>query len=129
VGLLERNEELSRTRARLARETLIDLAPRLRRRATLLVRSMPTALREALEADAGLVRTGLEHPPLGLAVQRHSEEFSLVTAPKVSASIERHLGNPRPVALSRAALEVLAIVARAGVELIRGSAGESAVGC
>jgi len=49
-------------------------------------------------------------------------------APDVATSIERHLGNPRPVALSRAALEVLAIiaykqpVARAGIELIRGSA-------
>jgi segregation and condensation protein B len=75
----------------------------------------------------------LEHPPLGLSVQRHGEEFSLVTAPEVHASIERHLGNPRPVALSRAALEVLAIIAyrqpiaRAGIELIRGSASESAL--
>jgi segregation and condensation protein B len=75
----------------------------------------------------------LEHPPLGLAVQRHGEEFSLVTAPEVSGSIERHLGHPRPVALSRAALEVLAIVAygqpiaRAGVELVRGSASDSAL--
>ncbi|HKB47428.1 MAG TPA: helix-turn-helix domain-containing protein, partial [Ktedonobacterales bacterium] len=59
IGLLERPEELSRTRARLARETLVDLAPRLRRRATLLVRHAPGALREALERDAGLVRTGL----------------------------------------------------------------------
>ncbi|MBV9596765.1 MAG: hypothetical protein JOZ87_07870 [Chloroflexi bacterium] len=38
VGLLEYAEELSRTRARLAREKLADLAPRLRRRATLIVR-------------------------------------------------------------------------------------------
>jgi segregation and condensation protein B len=43
------------------------------------------------------------------------------------------LSKPRPVALSRAALEVLAIVAfkqpiaRAGVELIRGSASDSAL--
>ncbi|MBV9323415.1 MAG: helix-turn-helix domain-containing protein [Chloroflexi bacterium] len=34
VGLLEHAEELSRTRARLARERLVDLAPRLRRRHT-----------------------------------------------------------------------------------------------
>ena len=45
VGLLERPEELSRTRARLARgagagvgENLAGLAPRLRRRVTLMVR-------------------------------------------------------------------------------------------
>ena len=53
----------------------------------------------------------LSHPPLGLSVQRQGGEFSLVTAPEVASSIERHLGNPRPVALSKAALEVLAIVA------------------
>jgi segregation and condensation protein B len=75
----------------------------------------------------------LEHPPLGLSVQRHGEDFTLMTAPEVASSIERHLGNPRPVALSRAALEVLAIIAyrqpiaRAGVELIRGSASDSAL--
>ena len=86
--------------------------------------------RERLE-DA--YRYLLEQPPLGLSVQRHAEEFSLVTAPEVAPSIERHLGNPRPVALSRAALEVLAIIAyrqpiaRAGIELIRGSASDSAL--
>jgi segregation and condensation protein B len=326
ISLLERPEELSRTRARLARETLVELAPRLRRRATLLVRGVPTVVREALEGDAGLVRTGvsaakaygwhellqpdaqpvwvldayvpleafaalqeqlnrldidaadddaphrdavllrvvdepwpfpphyqlaaqplaaldlldyphttarhigravlealketpapllarrtararartgpllgrllgglrerrgprpvvegdpktdtraaaahivgvlwaagrqgvtvkelrgatgisrerletayeflLDNPPLGLAAQRHGEEFFLVSAAEVASSIERHLGNPRPVALSRAALEVLAIVAyrqpiaRAGIELIRGSASDSAL--
>jgi segregation and condensation protein B len=94
-----------------------------------------------LRGAIGLFREKLEtayeyllaNPPLGLAVQRHAEEFSLVTAPEVAASIERHLGNPRPVALSRAALEVLAIVAyrqpiaRAGIELIHGSASDSAL--
>jgi segregation and condensation protein B len=75
----------------------------------------------------------LEHPPLGLAVQRHGDELLLVTAQEVSASVDRHLGNARPVSLSRAATEVLAIVAyrqpiaRAGIELIRGSASDSAV--
>ncbi len=86
--------------------------------------------RERLESACEFL---LEHQPLGLSVQRHGEEFSLVTAPEVHASIERHLGNPRPVALSRPALEVFAIVAyrqpiaRAGVELIRGSASDSAL--
>jgi segregation and condensation protein B len=75
----------------------------------------------------------LDNQPLGLAVQRHGEEFFLVTAPDVANSIERHLGNPRPDTLSRAALEVLAIVAyrqpiaHAGIELIRGSASDSAL--
>ena len=57
----------------------------------------------------------------------------LHTAPEVSASVERHLNHPRPVPLSNAALEVLAIVAyrqpiaRSGIELIRGSASDSAI--
>ena len=58
LGLLERPEELSRTRARLGREKLVDLAPRLRRRATLIHRQVPQRLRQALERDAALVRTG-----------------------------------------------------------------------
>jgi hypothetical protein len=58
LGLLERAEELSRTRARLARgESLVDLAPRLRRRATLIVRHLPRDLFQMLEIDAALVRT------------------------------------------------------------------------
>jgi hypothetical protein len=32
-----------------------------------------------------------EHPPLGLAVQRHGDELRLVTAPEVTTSVERHL--------------------------------------
>jgi segregation and condensation protein B len=326
VGLLERPEELSRTRARLARgESLVDLAPRLRRRATLIVRRLPRSLRRALERDAALVRTGasaaaaygwdeltgavewswlldvyvsldafsavqeqlnqldldasadeapevaapvllrvvdepwpfppnyplapqplaaldlldypdqvarrigrevlnslsetkplvlarrsakarattgplvgrllqlrngrgprprvegdpktdsraaaahivgvlwasasqaltvkelraaiglsrerfeeayaylLQAPPLGLAVQRHGDELRLVTAAEVSSSVERHLSHPRPVPLSNAALEGLAIVAyrqpiaRSGIEHIRGSASDSAI--
>lgn len=86
--------------------------------------------RERLEAAYAYL---LEHPPLGLAVQRQGDEFFLVSAPEVGAAVERHLGNPRPVPLSRAALEVLAIVAykqpiaRAGIERIRGTNSDSAL--
>jgi segregation and condensation protein B len=65
--------------------------------------------------------------------QRHRDGLKLVTAPEVAASVERYLGRDRPVALSKAALEVLSVVAyrqpitRAGVELIRGSASDSAL--
>jgi segregation and condensation protein B len=74
-----------------------------------------------------------ESPPLGLAVQRHGDELRLITAPEVTASVEGHLNVERPVALSKAALEVLAIVAycqpiaRSGIELMRGSASDSAI--
>ena len=56
-----------------------------------------------------------------------------MSAPEVGAAVERHLGNPRPVPLSRAALEVLAIVAykqpiaRAGIERIRSTSSDSAL--
>jgi segregation and condensation protein B len=66
-------------------------------------------------------------------VQRHQDELRLVTAPEVSSSVERHLNKPRQVGLSKAALEVLAIVAyrqpiaRSGIEFIRGAASDSAV--
>jgi segregation and condensation protein B len=94
-----------------------------------------------LRAAVGLSRERFEdayeflgaNPPLGLAVQRHGDELQLVTAPEVSSSVERHLNHPRPVPLSNAALEVLAIVAyrqpiaRSGIEHIRGSASDSAI--
>jgi len=50
---------MSRTRARLSRETLIDLVPRLRRRATLVVRQVPQGLRQTLEHEPALVRAGV----------------------------------------------------------------------
>jgi segregation and condensation protein B len=94
-----------------------------------------------LRAAVGLSRERLEdayeyllaNPPLGLAVQRHGDELRLVTAPEVSRSVERHVNKPRDVALSKAALEVLAImayrqpIARSGIEFIRGSASDSAL--
>lgn len=94
-----------------------------------------------LRAAVGLSRERLEEayefllkdPPLGLAVQRHGDELRLVTALEVCSSVERHLNQPRPVALSTAALEVLAVVAyrqpiaRSGIEHIRGSASDSAI--
>ena len=68
-----------------------------------------------------------------LSLQRRGDELFLVTAPEVSASVERHLGNPRPTPPSRAASEVLALtahvqsIARAGIELIRDAASDSAL--
>jgi hypothetical protein len=73
-----------------------------------------------------------ESPPLGLPVQRHGDELRLVTTPEMTASVERHLNVERPVALSKASLEVLAIipyrqpVASSAIELIRRIASDSA---
>src|SRR6266849_2569889 len=52
LGLLERREEVSRARARLATQGLFDLAPRLRRRAALTVPHLPPTLVARLEGDA-----------------------------------------------------------------------------
>jgi hypothetical protein len=66
-------------------------------------------------------RSNLRSTPLGLAVQRHGDELRLVTAPEVTASVERHLNVERPLALSKAALEVPIPPAAPAVTLFRES--------
>jgi len=72
-------------------------------------------------------------PPLGLAVQRHDGRVQLTTAPCAASAVERYLGSPPPVRLSRAALESLAVVAdrqpvtRGEIDSIRGVNSDSAV--
>jgi segregation and condensation protein B len=72
-------------------------------------------------------------PPPGLAVQRHGAALRLVTAPTSARYVERLLGGPGVTRLSRAALEVLAIVAyrqpvtRAELEALRGVNSERAL--
>jgi segregation and condensation protein B len=94
------------------------------------IRGATGMTRERLEAACSYL---LEHPPLGLMVQRRGDELFLVSAAEVAPTIERHLGNPRPQPLSRAAIEVLAVIAykqpitRAGVERIRGTNSDSAL--
>ncbi len=83
-----------------------------------------------LEVPLAVVRAAAEQldasPPPGLAVQRHGEALRLVTAPASARYVERLLGGPTVSRLSRAALEVLAIVAyrqpvtRAELEALRG---------
>ena len=72
-------------------------------------------------------------PPTGLAIQRHDGCLQLTTAPGASAAVERYLGSPAPVRLSRAALESLAVIAyrqpvtRGEIDSIRGVNSDSAV--
>ena len=74
-----------------------------------------------------------DHPPLGLALQRHAEQLQLTTSPSASAAVERYLGAPPPVRLSRAALEALAVIAyrqpvtRAEIDFVRGVNSDTAV--
>ncbi len=72
-------------------------------------------------------------PPLGLALQRGPDRLQLTTAPSSCGVIERFLGAPPPVRLSRAALEALAVIAYKGpatrgeIDAIRGVNSDSAV--
>ena len=74
-----------------------------------------------------------DHPPLGLRVQRTGGQLELVSDPDSAPYVERLLGLDRPVKLSRAAMETLAIVAyrqpvtRGDVESIRGVSSDSAI--
>jgi segregation and condensation protein B len=72
-------------------------------------------------------------PPSGLALQRYEGRLQLTTAPSSAAVVERFLGSPPPVRLSRAALEALAVIAyrqpvtRGEIDAVRGVNSDSAV--
>jgi segregation and condensation protein B len=74
-----------------------------------------------------------ERPPTGLLLQRHGDRLQLVTAPASARYIRRLRGLEEQARLSRAALEVLAVVAyrqpvtRAEIEAIRGVNGDRAL--
>ena len=72
-------------------------------------------------------------PPSGLVLQRHAGSIQLTTAPAATPAVERYLGSPPPIRLSKAALEALAIVAyrqpvtRGEIDSVRGVNSDSAV--
>jgi len=89
---------------------------------------------EAAPAELAAAAAALTaDPPPGLAVQRHGAALRLVTAPASARYVERLLGGPGVTRLSRAALEVLAIVAyrqpvtRAEIDALRGVNSERAL--
>jgi segregation and condensation protein B len=94
-----------------------------------LARALDVSRERLDQVCAHLART----PPLGLVLVEHQGELALGTAPTAAAAVERFLGTPPPVRLSRAALEALAVVAyeqpvtRAEVEAVRGVNSDSAI--
>jgi segregation and condensation protein B len=74
-----------------------------------------------------------ESPPTGLLLQRDGDRLQLVTAPDSARFVRRLRGLEEQARLSRAALEVLAVVAyrqpatRAEIEAIRGVNGDRAL--
>jgi segregation and condensation protein B len=94
-------------------------------------------LARALEVPIGVVEQVCAYleanPPFGLALQRHADLVQLTTAPYASGAVERYLGAPAPVRLSRAALESLAVIAyrqpvtRGEIDAVRGVNSDTAV--
>ena len=88
------------------------------------------ARRTAVERALKLL---VDQPPLGLLVQRHGDEAQLVTAPASARFVRRLRGLADHAKLTRASLEVLAVVAyrqpvtRAEIEAIRGVNGDRAL--
>ena len=80
-----------------------------------------------------LARALTESPPPGLLLQRDGDRLQLVTAPDSARYVRRLRGLEEQARLSRAALEVLAVVAyrqpatRAEIEAIRGVNGDRAL--
>lgn len=101
--------------------------------AVLFVADQPldiASLARILETERGRVEAAVSalqaQPPPGLLLQRHGEQLQLAAHPDAAPYIRRLRGEAAPQRLSRAALEVLAIVAyrqpvtRAEIEAIRG---------
>jgi segregation and condensation protein B len=92
-------------------------------------RALDLSTERLAEVCASLVR----EPPRGLALQQHGDTLQLTTAPGSAAVVERFLGAPPPVRLSRAALEALAVIAyrqpatRGEIDAVRGVNSDSAV--
>jgi segregation and condensation protein B len=80
-----------------------------------------------------VVRALMDSPPLGLIVQGDGDRVQLSTCPDSAEFVRRLRRLDTPVRLSRAALEVLAVVAyrqpvtRAEIEAIRGVNGDRAL--
>ncbi|MFN0071008.1 MAG: SMC-Scp complex subunit ScpB [Chloroflexota bacterium] len=93
-----------------------------------LAAALEVSQREVEQAVAEL----MEFPPAGLLLQQHEHRLQLVTAPAWSSAVARLRAGP-PVKLSRATLEVLAIVAyrqpvtRADIDQLRGVNSDRAV--
>ena len=95
-------------------------------------------LSEALEARPAEVKEALEnlegqYAPRGLRIQWHKGNVQLTTAPEYAPEIERYLQLDSRARLSRAALEVLAIVTyrqpitRPAIDAIRGVNSDSSL--
>lgn len=83
------------------------------------------------EVERALEALRLECAPRGLRLQRHRNAYQLTTAPELAADVEHFLNLESTARLTRAALEVLAIVAyeqpvtRPQIDSVRGVNSDS----
>jgi segregation and condensation protein B len=83
------------------------------------------------EAELALQQLGEQYQERGLCLQQSKDGYQLVSAPKFSHDIEKFLGLEEIARLSRAALEVLAIIAyqqpitRPQIDSVRGVNSDS----
>jgi segregation and condensation protein B len=88
--------------------------------------TLARVLRATLAEIEQAVATLAAQPPAGLIIQRHGELIQLATQPALAADVRRLRGDGEPQRLSRAALEVLSVIAyrqpctRADIEAVRG---------
>ncbi len=92
VGLLERPEDASRARSRLGKLGLLELAPRLRRRASSLVVRLPACLVTALEHEAPLAAlAALQQQADRLDADAGGEHLDAVLLRTVSVAMVDHI--------------------------------------
>lgn len=98
--------------------------------ATQLASALQSPVRD-IEKALDLLR--LECAQRGLRLQRHRSSYQLTTAPELAADVERFLNLESTARLTRAALEVLAIIAyeqpvtRPQIDSVRGVNSDSAL--
>lgn len=98
------------------------------------VAQLASALQAPLrDVEKALDSLRLECAQRGLRLQRHHASYQLTTAPELAADVERFLNLESTARLTRAALEVLAIVAyeqpvtRPQIDSVRGVNSDSAL--
>jgi segregation and condensation protein B len=114
-----------------------NLAARIE--AILHVSSSPVTIREladalqvpSLKIEGALETLAKEYEQRGIRLQHHKSAFQLTTAPEIAADVERFLNLDSTAYLTRAALEVLSIIAyqqpvtRPQIDSIRGVNSDS----
>jgi segregation and condensation protein B len=97
------------------------------------VSALARALEQPQPQVCALLRLLQESLSRGIRLQLHNDQAQLVSAPENTVAVQRFLGAAKPAPISRAALEVLTVIAyrqpvtRAEVEAARGTNSDRAI--